>query len=87
MTDTGIVLPDADPRDREIQAAVLALVEAYAFREARDILSLRLREVDGHRRSHVEALFLEWRRLDPAHRPDFLSFAHHRRNPEIAHGG
>lgn len=80
---TGIALPEASARDREVQDVVLRLVEAYAFREAQAVLAARLRELAETRQTHIERIFLEWRDLAPETRPDFLSFAHHRRNPEL----
>lgn len=80
---TEIALPEASPRDREVQHVVLALVEAYAFGEAAAVLQTRLREISESRQSHVERLFLEWSTLPSEARPDFLTFAHHRRRPEI----
>lgn len=80
---TEVALPDASPRDREVQHVVLQLVEAYAFREASAVLQARLREVDETRHTHVQALFLEWCELPVEGRPDFLTFAHYRRNPEL----
>ena len=83
MTDSSIALPEASPRDREVQHVVLQLVEAYAFREAAAVLQLRLREITDTGRSHIEHVFLDWRDLPPDTRPDFLTFAHHRHNPEL----
>lgn len=80
---TGIALPEASARDREVQDVVLRLVEAYAFREAQAVLAARLRELAETWQTHIERIFLEWRDLAPETRPDFLSFAHHRRNPEL----
>lgn len=81
--DASVALPEASPRDREVQHVVLQLVEAYAFREAAAVLQARLREIDESRRSHIETVFLEWRERPPEGRPDFLTYAHNRRNPEI----
>jgi hypothetical protein len=78
-----VVLPEASPREREVQHVVAQLVEAYAFAEAHAILGRYLREIAERRQSHVETLYLAWRDLDPEARPDFLTFAHHRRRPEI----
>lgn len=86
MPDTSIALPEASPRDREVQAIVLELVAAYAFREAAAILNARLREIAEVQRTHLEALFLTWRDLPPEDREDFLTYAHHRRRQEIDHG-
>lgn len=83
MADRTVALPEASPRDREVQHVVLQLVEAYAFREAAAVLQARLREIAEARRSHIETVFLEWREMSAEDRPDFLSYAHHRRNPEI----
>lgn len=80
----AVALPEASPRDREVQHVVLQLVEAYAFREAAAVLQARLREIDETRLTHVQGLFLEWRDLPDDGRPDFLTFAHHRRTPELA---
>lgn len=80
---TEIAVPEAEPRDREVQHVVLRLVEAYAFREASAVLTQRLKEIEATRSSHIERVFLDWCDLPPADRPDFLSYAHHRRNPEI----
>lgn len=80
----AIALPPPSPRDAEVQAVVLRLVEAFAFAEAAAVLQARLREISERRQTQLERLFLEWRDLDPAGRPDFLTFAHHRRNPELA---
>jgi hypothetical protein len=80
---SAITLPDASPRDREVQHVVLQLVEAYAFREAAAILNARLREIAEIRQTHVEALFIQWRDLPEEDRPDFLTFSHHRRNHEL----
>lgn len=82
MTD-AVALPEAGPRDREVQHVVLQLVAAYAFREAAAVLQGRLREIEETRLTHVQALFLEWCDLPVEARQDFLSFAHHRRNPEL----
>jgi hypothetical protein len=78
-----IALPEASPRDREVQDVVLRLVEAYAFREAVAILSARLWEIAETKLTHDQMLFLEWRDLPAETRPDFLTFAHHRRNPGL----
>ena len=86
MSETGtIALPEASPRDREVQHVVLELVAAYAFAEAHAILAGRLREIAASRETHVQRLFLDWRELPAEDRPDFLTFAHHRRNPELTH--
>ncbi|WP_226782722.1 hypothetical protein [Oceaniglobus trochenteri] len=77
-------LPEASPREREVQHAVLQLVEAYAFNEAHAVLGLHLRETAERQRSHNEDLFIAWSRIDPAHRPDFLTYAHHRRRIDLA---
>lgn len=86
MPDTSIALPEASPRDREVQAIVLELVAAYAFREAAAILTARLREIAEAQRTHIETVFLTWRDLPPEEREDFLTYAHHRRRAEIDHG-
>ncbi len=82
-----IALPEASPRDREVQHVVLQLVEAYAFTEAAAVLNQRLREIATTRQSHIERVFLDWRELPEQGRPDFLTYAHHRRNPELGHAG
>ncbi|MGR3495414.1 hypothetical protein [Citreimonas sp.] len=84
MAERSVALPEASPRDREVQHVVLQLVEAYAFAEAAAVLNRRLRENSEIRQSHVERVFLDWCDLDPSSRPDFLTYAHHRRNPELA---
>lgn len=86
MPDTSIALPEASPRDREVQAIVLELVAAYAFGEAAAILTARLREIAEAQRTHIEAVFLTWRDLPPEERDDFLTYAHHRRRAEIENG-
>ncbi len=78
-----IALQEASPRDREVQHVVLQLVEAYAFREAWTILGQRLREISETRQTHIERVFLDWRDLDEEDRPEFLTYAHHRRNAEL----
>lgn len=85
MPDTTIALPEASPRDREVQAIVLELVAAYAFREAAAILTARLREIAEAQRTHIETVFLTWRDLPEDERPDFLTYAHHRRRQELDH--
>ena len=84
---TEVALPPPSPRDAEVREAVLPLVEACCWGEALAILQRRVDEIRAQRRSHVEALFLEWRELSPETRPDFLTFAHHRRSPELEGGG
>lgn len=78
-----IALPEASPRDREVQHVVLQLVQAYAFSEAAAVLSARLKEISERRQSHVERIFLDWQDLPQEGRPDFLTYAHHRRDPQI----
>jgi hypothetical protein len=80
---TEIALPEASPRDREVQHVVLQLVEAYAFAEAAAVLNARLREIESGRRSQIERVFLDWCALPVGARPDFLTYAHHRRSPEL----
>lgn len=63
---------------------MLQLVEAYAFAEAAAILKARLREISETQQTQVEQVFLDWRDLPPDSRPDFLTYAHHRRRPELA---
>ena len=82
----AVALPEACPRDREVQAVVLALVEAYAFAEAAAVLTARLREIRETRQTHLERLFLDWLELPAAARPDFLDWAHARRRPELEGG-
>lgn len=79
----SVALPEASPRDREVQHVVLALVEAYAFREAAAVLNRRLREIAETQQTHIERVFIDWSELPAKGRPDFLSYAHHRRNPEL----
>ncbi|WP_320176643.1 hypothetical protein [Roseovarius pacificus] len=81
-----VSLPEACPRDREVQHVVLQLVEAYAFREAAAILNTRLREIADTRQSHIERVFLDWCNLPEGDRPEFLTYAHHRRRPELENG-
>lgn len=81
-----VALPEASPRDREVQHVVLQLVEAYAFREAAAILNARLCEIAAHERTHIERVFLAWCDLPREDRPDFLTYAHHRRRPELPGG-
>lgn len=78
-----ITLPQANPRDVEVQQVVLALVEAFAFSEAAAVLNARLREIAATRQSHIEQVFLDWCALNPGERADFLTYAHHRRNPAL----
>jgi len=78
-----ISLPPPSPRDAEVQRVVLALVEAFAFNEAAAVLNARLREIAETRQTLIEKIFLQWRDLDPQTRPDFLSYAHRRRDPQI----
>ena len=80
---SAVAIPEASPRDREVQAVVLRLVEAYAFGEAAAVLQARLREVAETRQTRIERIFLDWCDLPKADRPDFLTYAHHRRHPEI----
>ena len=82
--DTSIALQEANPRDREVQYVVLQLVEAYAFREAAAVLLWRLKEIDDDQRTAIEEVFLDWRDLESEGRPGFLSYAHHRRRPDLA---
>lgn len=78
-----IAIPDASPRDREVQHVELELVAAYAFREAVAVLTARLREIAATQQTHIERVFLDWSDMDESERPDFLTYAHHRRNPEL----
>lgn len=80
---TEVSLPPPSPRDAEVQAVVLRLVEAFAFREAAAVLNARLNEISQVRQRHIEKVFLDWRELSEDTRPDFLTYAHSRRNPEI----
>ena len=89
MTPEGsdsIALPEATPRDREVQAVVLTLVEAYAFAEAMAVLSARLNEIRATRQTHLERVLLDWFDIAKEERPDFLTYAHHRRNPTLSEG-
>ena len=81
--DNSIALQEASPRDREVQDVVLRLVEAFAFNEARVVLEARLKEINNSQQSHIEAVFLDWSRLPEEGRPEFLTYAHHRRNPQL----
>lgn len=79
-----MALSEPPPRDREVQEVVLRLVEAFAFAEAHAVLGARLREIAALRQSHIERLLLEWFDMCPSTRPDFLTYAHHRRDPALA---
>ena len=48
-----------------------------------EALKARLREIAASKQTHLERLFLDWCDLAPDARPDFLTYAHHRRNPEL----
>ena len=88
--DSAIALAPPSPRDAEVRDAVLSLVEGYEFEAARRILAARLKEISETKRTHIEDVFLQWRDLDPKDRPDFLTYAHKRRVPELGadvHGG
>lgn len=82
MTDAP-ALPEAHPRDREVQHVVLQLVEGYAFAEAHVVLGARLREMAEARQTRIERVFLDWCELPDDGRPDFLTYAHRRRRPEL----
>ncbi|MEL6219296.1 MAG: hypothetical protein AAFR79_12660 [Pseudomonadota bacterium] len=79
----AIALPAPSPRDEAIQSAVLELVNAFAFREAEAVLAAHRAEMERKRWSVEQQLLLDWYELPEADRPDFLTFAHHRRNPEL----
>lgn len=83
---TEIALPPPSRRDAEVQEVVLRLVEAFAFNEAHAVLARRLKEMSQERRSHIEDVFVAWSGLDAGTRPDFLTYAHHRRDRAIAGG-
>lgn len=80
---TEIALPPPSPRDAEVQEVVLRLVEAFAFREAHAVLAARLREIRAQELTEIQKVYLEWDRLPKETRPDFLTYAHHRRHPQI----
>ncbi|WP_439137495.1 hypothetical protein [Roseicyclus sp.] len=80
---SDICLPPPSPRDAEVQAVVLRLIEAFAFNEAHAVLTRRLAEIAQDRRTHLEDLFVAWCALDAGERPDFLTYAHHRRAPVL----
>lgn len=80
----AVILPEASPRDVEVQQVVLQLVEAFAFSEAEAVLKSRLAEIVAQQQTHLERLFLDWSNLPPEERPDFLTYAHHRRDPQLA---
>lgn len=82
---TGVAIPPPSPRDAEVRDAVLPMIEACAWREASVILRARLDEIARDRETHLDRLFREWDALPRDGRPDFLTWAHHRRNPELAH--
>ena len=81
--EAAIALPQASPRASKVQAGVLELVEAYAFREAAAVLNRYLREIETREVRHIETVFARWRDLPADARPDFLTYAHHRRQPEL----
>lgn len=81
---TDITLPPPSPRDAEVQAVVLRLVEAFAFNEAQAVLARRLAEIAQERRTHLEDVFAAWSILPADDRPDFLTYAHHRRRPALS---
>lgn len=83
---TEIALPPPSRRDAEVQEVVLRLVEAFAFNEAHAVLSRRLSEMARERRTHIEEVFVAWCALDAGERPDFLTYAHHRRDRALAGG-
>ncbi|WP_299686732.1 hypothetical protein [uncultured Tateyamaria sp.] len=87
MTQNTITLADPHARDRKVQEVVLRLVEAFAFREARAVLDARLKQIAAAKDTHIERLFLEWREQPPETRGDFLTYAHHRREPLLASPG
>lgn len=78
-----ITLAPPSPRDAEIQHVVLQLVEAFAFQEAAAVLNARLKEIATTKQTHIERVLLDWFELDSETRPDFLTYAHYRRNPEL----
>ena len=78
-----VALPPPSPRDAEVQAVVLRLVEAYAWCEAAAVLEARLREIRKTRQTHIERVSLDWCMLPAEDRPEFLTFAHHRRVPAL----
>lgn len=78
-----ISLPQPSARDLEVQALVLELVNVCAFSEAAAVLNRYIREVEKLSINRIETLFLAWSALDADDRPDFLTFAHHRRDHRL----
>lgn len=76
-------LPAPSPIDAELRAALLPLIHACEWRLAGRLIEEHLTAIEVARKSHVQGLFLEWQALPRDERPDFLTFAHHRRNPAI----
>ncbi|MBF9042992.1 hypothetical protein HKCCE4037_06620 [Rhodobacterales bacterium HKCCE4037] len=88
MTDLpAIPAPDLGPREVRLQEILHELIAAGAFRDARDILNGYLKEISDGRVRHIETVFLKWRELPADERPDFLTYAHHRRDPSIEVNG
>ena len=83
----SVTLAPPSPRDAEIQLVVLQLVEAFAWREAREVLDMRIREMARGERTHIQRVFLTYMELPRETRPDFLTYAHHRRRPSVEGGG
>jgi len=81
-----VALPPPSPRDAEVQSVVLQLVEAFAFREATAVLNARLKEIAASQQTHIERVFLDWLEMSVEDRPEFLTYAHHRRVPELEGG-
>lgn len=81
---TPPALPEADPRDLEVQRLVSDLIAAFAFREAEAVLTAYRKQGERQQRTHLEDVFLSWSTLPPDTRPDFLTYAHHRRRPQLA---
>lgn len=81
--ERAIALATPSAHDEAVQAAVLKLVEAFAFKEAEAVLAAHRKRAEEKRWSHTQKLLLDWYELPEEGKPDFLTFAHHRRNPEL----
>lgn len=74
------LMPDhPTPRDHEVKDVAARLVAEFAFNEAAAVLLARIKEIRAQRMTRDQELFLEWSEIDPAERPDFLTYAHTKR--------
>lgn len=80
-------IPHPGARAAEVQAEALRLIEAFAFDAAEAVLAAYRKETETRIRTRLEQLFLDWSALPPADRPDFLTYAHHRRHPLLTPAG